>query len=283
MENLGGAIAWMGFDGVLLDTEVGSQVWSWLGIGNTGNQFTTNSLVASRGQAWVEALNTGAGFDVPIYTYQSIAQGATFPGTYTQYYNAYNGNATATATGMNDSVYPAFLYGMAKGTTAPIVSGETVFYSSGAVWTTHGPFGTGVGTGSAGTASWNAALDMTLNGATPYTYGGVTYKLPGFNNLTVNLSGTETPLPPNVYLTPMLWIPDNNESDENTETTPASGIWTTGWYAAALPALLEYCQHNTWSIFQEKEFVDYANSVGVIGAPPITIPAPGYHYTPVNG
>ena len=128
LQEVGGAIAWMGFDGVMLDTEVEGQNWAWTGPGSTGDQGTTNSLVASRAQAMIEALNTGAGFQVPIYTYMSLSTAAQFPGGYCQYFCAYNGNAVSAATAINNSVYPAFVYGMAQGTTAPIVSGDTIFY-----------------------------------------------------------------------------------------------------------------------------------------------------------
>ena len=79
------------------------------------------------------------------------------------------------------------------------------------------------------------------------TYKGLTYQ--GFNNQRVNLSGKETPLPPNCYLTPMLWLADK-DNKFNTATNPASGVWTTTQWDATLPALLEYCQHNTYSLFQ---------------------------------
>ena len=271
MQDLGGAIAWMGFDGILLDTEVEGQYWSWQGAGSTGNQGTTNSLVASRAQAWVEALNTGAGFQVPIYTYMSIPQASQFPGGYCQYFCAYYGNDAAAATAISNSVYPAFVYGMAQGTRAPIISGDTIFYDWANVCATAAPYGTGADTGSAATTSWDKALNMTLNGGV--TYEGVTYQ--GFKNQRVNLSGTETPLPSNCYLTPMLWLADNDDNTFNTATTPASGIWTTDQWAAALPAILEYCQYNTYTFFQGKTFIDYADN--------IYDDAPGYNYTPVNG
>ena len=81
----------------------------------------------------IEALNTGAGFQVPIYTYMSLPQAAQFPGGYCQYFCAYNGNAKSEVPAINNSVYPAFVYGMAQGTTAPVVSGDTIFYDWGNV------------------------------------------------------------------------------------------------------------------------------------------------------
>ena len=126
MHDVGGAIAWMGFDGILLDTEVEGQNWAWTGPGGLSTQALTNTLVASRAKGWVEALNEGAGFDVPIYTYLSLPQAAEFPGCYCQYYCAYHDNDTRVATAINNSVWPAFVYGMAEGTTAPIVNGDTI-------------------------------------------------------------------------------------------------------------------------------------------------------------
>jgi len=271
MENIGGAIAWMDFDGVLLDTEVGGQYWSWQGAGGTGNHGTTNSLVATRAQACVEALNAGAGFQVPIYTYMSVPQASQFFGGYCQYFCAYNGNDAATATAISSSVYPAFVYGMAQGTRAPIISGDTIFYDWANVCAPAAPYGTGADTGSAATRSWEKALKMTLDGGV--TYEGVTYQ--GFNNQRVNLSGTETALPSNCYLSPMLWLADNDDNTINTATTPASGIWTTAQWAAALPAILKHCQYNTYSLFQGKTFIDYADNT--------YDDAPGYNYTPVKG
>ena len=112
---------------------------------------------------------------------------------------------------------------------------------------------------------------MNLNGGV--TYKGVTYQ--GFNNQRVNLSGTETALPSNCYLSPMLWLADNDDNTFNSATAPASGIWTTAEWAAALPAILEYCQYNTYSFFQGKTFIDYAGNT--------YDDAPGYDYTPVKG
>ena len=51
--------------------------------------------------------------------------------------------------------------------------------------------------------------------------------------------------------------------------------WTTAQWAAALPAILEYCQYNTYSFFQGKTFIDYADNT--------YDDAPGYDYTPVKG
>ena len=271
MQEVGGAIAWMGFDGVMLDTEVEGQNWAWTGPGSTGDQGTTNSLVASRAQAMIEALNTGAGFQVPIYTYMSLSTAAQFPGGYCQYFCAYNGNAVSAATAINNSVYPAFVYGMAQGTTAPIVSGDTIFYDWSNVTAHVAPFGINVSTGSAGTASWKKALNMTLNGGVAYK--GVAYN--GFNNQRVDLSGTKTRLPSNCYLSPMMWVADTQDNKFNTATNPASGVWTTAQWDAALPALLEYCQHNTYSLFQSGTWVDYADNT--------RFGAPNYNYTPVNG
>ena len=271
MRDVGGAIAWMGFDGILLDTEVEGQNWAWTGPGGLSTHALTNTLVASRAKAWVEALNEGAGFDVPIYTYLSLPQAAEFPGCYCQYFCAYHGNNTDVARAINNSVWPAFVYGMAQGTTAPIVNGDSIFYDWANVCATVAPYGTGAATGSAATMSWDKALNMTLNGGV--TYEGVTYQ--GFNNQRVNLSGTETPLPSNCYLTPMLWLADNADNPFNTATTPASGIWTTAQWAAARPAILEYCQYNTYSFFQGKTFIDYADNT--------YDNAPGYDYTPVKG
>ena len=75
---------------------------------------------------------------------------------------------------------------------------------------------------------------MTLNGGV--TYEGVKYNR--FNNERVNLGGTETPLPPNCYLSPMMWVADNPDNAFNTATDPPSGVWTTAQWDAALPALL---------------------------------------------
>ena len=271
MRGLGGAIAWMGFDGILLDTEVEGQNWAWTGPGGLSTQALTNTLVASRARAWVEALNEGAGFDVPIYTYLSLPQAAEFPGCYCQYFCAYHDNNAAVARAIDNSVWPAFVYGMAQGTTAPIVNGDSIFYDWANVCAIVAPYGTGPATGSAATASWDKALNMTLNGGV--TYDGVTYN--GFNNQRVNLSGTETPLPSNCYLSPMLWLADNDSNTFNRATTPASGIWTTDQWAAARPAILRYCQYNTYSFFQGKTFIDYADNT--------YDDAPGYNYTPVNG
>ena len=271
MQDVGGAIAWMGFDGVLLDTEVEGQNWAWTGPGGLSTQALTNSLVASRARDWVEALNEGAGFDVPIYTYLSLPQAAEFPGCYCQYFSAYNGNNAPVAAAISNSVYPAFVYGMAQGTTAPIVNGDSIFYDWSNVSANVAPYGTGADTGLAATTSWDKALNMNLNGGV--TYKGVTYQ--GFNNQRVNLSGTETALPSNCYLSPMLWLADNDDNTFNTATAPASGIWTTAQWAAALPAILEYCQYNTYSFFQGKTFIDYADNT--------YDDAPGYDYTPVKG
>ncbi|MGO9857652.1 MAG: hypothetical protein ACLPYY_21755 [Acidimicrobiales bacterium] len=271
MQDVGGAIAWMGFDGVLLDTEVEGQNWAWTGPGGLSTQALTNSLVASRARDWVEALNEGAGFDVPIYTYLSLPQAAEFPGCYCQYFCAYNGNNAPVAAAISNSVYPAFVYGMAQGTTAPIVNGDSIFYDWSNVCANVAPYGTGADTGLAATTSWDKALNMNLNGGV--TYKGVTYQ--GFNNQRVNLSGTETALPSNCYLSPMLWLADNDDNTFNTATAPASGIWTTAQWAAALPAILEYCQYNTYSFFQGKTFIDYADNT--------YDDAPGYDYTPVKG
>ena len=60
---------------------------------------------------------------------------------------------------------------------------------------------------------------MTLNGGV--TYKGVAYS--GFNNQRVNMSGTETPLPSNCYLSPMMWVADSQDNHFNTATNPASG------------------------------------------------------------
>ena len=271
MRDVGGALAWMGFDGVLLDTEVEGQNWAWTGPGGLSTQALTNTLVASRAKAWVEALNEGAGFDVPIYTYLSLPQAAEFPGCYCQYYCAYHDNNAAVARAIDNSVWPAFVYGMAQGTTAPIVNGDSIFYDWANVCATVAPYGTGAGTGSVATTSWDKALDMNLNGGV--TYNGATYQ--GFKNQRVNLSGTETPLPSNCYLTPMLWLADNADNTFNTATNPASGIWTTAQWAAARPAVLEYCQYNTYSFFQGKTFIDYADNT--------YDDAPGYDYTPAQG
>jgi hypothetical protein len=270
MQDVGGAIAWMGFDGILLDTEVEGQNWAWTGPGGLSTHPLTNSLVASRAKAWVEALNAGAGFDVPIYTYLSLPQAAAFPGCYLQYFCAYNGNDGAVAAAINKSVYPAFAYGMAQGTSAPIINGDSIFYDWANVCATYAPYGTGADTGGAATSSWDQALNMNLNGDVTQ---GTTYR--GFNNQRVNLSGKETPLPSNCYLTPILWLADNSEKTFNRATTPASGIWTTDQWAAARPAILEYCQYNTYSFFQGKTFVDYADNT--------YDDAPGYNYTPVQG
>ena len=143
----------MGCDGILLDTEVEGQNWAWTGPGGLSTPALTNSLVASRAQAWVKALNAGAGFDVPIYTYLSLPQAAQFPGCYCQYFCVYNGNDLAVATAINNSVYPAFVYGMAQGTRAPIISGDSIFYDWANVCATHAPYGTGADTGRAATTS----------------------------------------------------------------------------------------------------------------------------------
>ena len=279
MQDVGGAIAWMGFDGVMLDTEVEGQNWRWTGPGGLSTQALTNSLAASRGQAWVKALNEGAGFDVPMYIYQSLPRTAYLPGTYCQYYCAYNGNATAAAVGIQNSLWAPFVYGMAKGTTAPVVNGEAIFYDWGAACGATSPFvnsGSQRGTGAHATAAWDGALNMTLNGLPePYTYDGTTWTFPGMKNLTVNLSGTETPFPSNCYLSPFIWVGDNSDNDFNTATTPASGVWTTAEYAAALPALLKHCQKNTFALFQGGTWVDYADNT--------RFGAPNYNYTPVNG
>lgn len=279
MRDLGGALAWMGFDGVMLDTEVEGQNWAWTGPGGLSTQALTNSLAASRGQAWVEALNEGAGFDVPMYIYQSLPQVAYVPGTYTQYYCAHYGNVIAAAVGIQNSLWAPFVYGMAKGTTAPVINGEAIFYDWGGACGAAAPFSTSgsqSGTGADATAAWRDALNMTLNGlAEPYTYDGTTWTFPGFKNVTVNLSGTETPFPSNCYLSPMMWVADNQDNPSNTATHPTSGVWTTAQFAAALPALLEYCQYNTYSIFQGGTWVDYADNT--------RFGAPNYNYTPVNG
>jgi len=283
--NLGGALAWMGFDGIILDTEVEGQNWADNGPGTTGNFGTTNTLVASRATAWVEALNAGAGFQVPIYAYQSLPQNAVMPGGYGQYYCAYLGNDTSSAVAFNTSLWTAFVYGMAQGTTAPIMLGDTLFYNSVNVWGSHGPYGTNNGTDiSTMTTSWNEACNMDLNGiggAGTYTYGANTFTLPGFNNQTVNLSGILTPMPDNVYMSPMLWVSDNTGGTYNTATTPASGIWTTAQYQAALPALETYAGYGTWALFQGASWCNYSDNVGTISG--VVIPSPGYDYVPVNG
>ena len=154
MRNVGGAIAWMGFDGVLLDTEVEGQNWAWTGPGGLSTQALTNTLVASRAQAWVEALNEGAGFDVPIYTYLSLPQAQSSPVAIAST-TAHTTTTTRTcATAINDSVWPAFVYGMARGTTAPIVNGDSIFYDWANVCATAAPYGTGGDPGSAATTSW---------------------------------------------------------------------------------------------------------------------------------
>jgi hypothetical protein len=287
MQGLGGAIAWMGFDGVMLDTEVEGQNWQANGPGTTGDFGTSNTLAASRGKAWVEAMNTGyhtagGSGDVPIYVYQSLPQRAQLPGGYCQYYCAHFGNDTGVATGINTSLWAAFVLGMAQGTTAPIYLGDTIFYDAVNVWGSPAPYGTSASTGAAATASWNSALNMTLNGAAPYTFGGVTYQLPGFNNQRINMSGVQTPLPHNVYLSPMLWVADNTENTSNKATSPPSGVWTTGEYAAALPALKKYAQGGTWSLFQGGNYwINYADNVGQVAG--TKIPPPGYVYAPVDG
>jgi hypothetical protein len=213
-----------------------------------------------------------------MYIYQSLPQTAYVPGTYTQYYCAHNGNVTAAAVGIQNSLWAPFVYGMAKGTTAPVINGEAIFYDWGGACGAAAPFSTSAsqrGTGTAATTAWREALNMTLNGVAPYTYDGTTWTFPGFKNVTVNLGGTETPLPSNCYLSPFIWVGDNSDNTFNTATTPASGVWTTAEYAAALPALLEYCQYNTFAFFQGGTWIDYAHNT--------TFDAPGYNYTPVNG
>jgi hypothetical protein len=259
MQDLGGALAWMGFDGILLDTEVEGQYWAWTGPGGLSSHALTNSLVASRARGWVEALNTGAGFQVPIYTYMSESQSAQFPDCFFQYFCAYNGNNTTWAADISNSVYPAFVYGMAKGTTAPVVSGDPAFYYVGKICGGASPFGTGVTTGTGGTTSWSEALNMNLNGGA--TYHGVTYQ--GFKNFRVNLSGTQTPLPSNAYLTPILWVADNDEH-----------VWTTAEFGTALPPILNHLGYNTYMIFQGKTFINYSDNTN-------TSPPAGY--TPVKG
>jgi hypothetical protein len=269
MQDVGGAIAWMGFDGILLDTEVEGQNWAWTGPGGLSTHALTNTLVASRAQAWVEAMNNGyraagGSGDVPIYTYMSEPQAACVPGCYMQYIEAWNSNNTPVATAIGNSVYAAFAYGMAKGgPTAPVVNGDPIFYDVAGACGGAAPFGGDGTTGEGAKASWNAALNMELNGAAPYTHGGVTYQLPGFNNLTVNLSGAQTPLPSNVYLTPILWIADNDKH-----------VWTTAEFATARPPILNKLGYNTYMIFQGKTFIDYADN---------TTTNPAADYTPVKG
>jgi hypothetical protein len=274
MNGVGGAIKWMGFDGIMLDTEVELQNWQWTGPGGLSSQALTNTLVASRAKAWVQALNAGAGFDVPLYIYMSLPQAAQFPGGYCQYFCAYEGNDVGVANAITNSVYPAFVYGMATGTTAPIINGDTIFYDVASVTSTQAPFGTGASTGAAATTSWNAALNMTLNGAATYTFGGVSYPLQGFKNQRVNLRGSSLPLPSNAYLSPMCWVGDGQDGGSASSVPPWS-VWTTDQWNAAIGPILKYSQHNTFAIFQGGQFIDYSNNT--------RFGAPGYNYTPVNG
>jgi hypothetical protein len=258
MENLGGAIAWMGFDGILWDTEVERQDWQWTGLGGLSSHALTNTLVASRGKAMMRAINTGAGFQVPMFTYMSEPQAAQIPGCYMQYLEAYNGNNTPVAEAITNSVYPAFIYGWSQGTSGPIVSGDPAFYYVASVCGGASPYGTGATTGAGATTSWNEALNMNLNGGP--TYNGVTYQ--GFKKFRVNLSGTPTPLPSNAYITPILWLGDNDMH-----------VWSTAEFGTALPPILNHVQHNTYMIFQGAKWIDYAENTNT---------SPPADYTPLN-
>ena len=72
-----------------------------------------------------------------------------------------------------------------------------------------------------------------------------------------------------------MWVADTHDKKFNTATNPASGVWTTAQWDAAPSGATEYCQHNTYSLFQSGTSVDYADNT--------RFGAPNYNYTPVNG
>ena len=60
-----------------------------------------------------------------------------------------------------------------------------------------------------------------------------------------------------------MWVADTQDDNFNTATDPASGVWTTAQWDAALPALHQVLPYNTYSLFQGGTGVDYADNTAL--------------------